>query len=217
MGIFGSSSSLAPRTISLQTLMSPLGSCSWTPLMLQLLRPRHSNNWLIAAHKVLFLVIYSMELMKCGNEACHSCFRYNYVICIDPTLEATLILIIYWCNFYFLSLTKPFLAKYISSCICVIRVNGKSLYLDFTCRLPGKAYDRKQHVWLTGANDIDSKTFSRAILAKVLFASICLHFDDMRSLMALLNGSIIKWSLNELASQEGRQSFDHDVYETWSL
>ncbi|KAJ7006250.1 transcription factor BHLH42-like [Populus alba x Populus x berolinensis] len=32
--------------------------------------------------------------------------------------------------------------------------------------LPGKAYDRKQHVWLTGANDIDSKTFSRAILAK---------------------------------------------------
>jgi SRSO17 transposase len=69
-------------------------------------------------------------------------------------------------------------------------------------------------VWLTGANDIDSKTFSRAILAKVLFASICLHFDDMRSLMALLNGSIIKWSLNELASQEGRQSFDHDVYET---
>ncbi|KAF9686972.1 hypothetical protein SADUNF_Sadunf02G0045600 [Salix dunnii] len=32
--------------------------------------------------------------------------------------------------------------------------------------LPGKAYDRKKHVWLTGANDIDSKTFSRAILAK---------------------------------------------------
>jgi len=54
-------------------------------------------------------------------------------------------------------------------------------------------------VWLTGANDIDSKTFSRAILAKVLFASICLHFDDMRSLMALLNGSIIKWSLNEIS------------------
>ncbi|KAG5250611.1 basic helix-loop-helix protein [Salix suchowensis] len=32
--------------------------------------------------------------------------------------------------------------------------------------LAGKAYDRKKHVWLTGANDIDSKTFSRAILAK---------------------------------------------------
>ncbi|KAG7970578.1 hypothetical protein I3843_07G091100 [Carya illinoinensis] len=32
--------------------------------------------------------------------------------------------------------------------------------------LPGKAYARRQHVWLTGANDVDSKTFSRAILAK---------------------------------------------------
>ncbi|KAJ6337119.1 hypothetical protein OIU76_006900 [Salix suchowensis] len=34
--------------------------------------------------------------------------------------------------------------------------------------LAGKAYDRKKHVWLTGANDIDSKTFSRAILAKTV-------------------------------------------------
>jgi hypothetical protein len=34
-------------------------------------------------------------------------------------------------------------------------------------RLPGKAYTRRQHVWLTGANEVDSKTFSRAILAKV--------------------------------------------------
>ncbi|PON55299.1 Basic helix-loop-helix transcription factor [Parasponia andersonii] len=33
--------------------------------------------------------------------------------------------------------------------------------------LPGKAYTRKQHVWLTGANEVDSKIFSRAILAKV--------------------------------------------------
>ncbi|KAF5462613.1 hypothetical protein F2P56_018603 [Juglans regia] len=32
--------------------------------------------------------------------------------------------------------------------------------------LPGKAYAKRQHVWLTGANDVDSKTFSRAILAK---------------------------------------------------
>nr|AGO58372.1 basic helix-loop-helix protein [Morella rubra] len=32
--------------------------------------------------------------------------------------------------------------------------------------IPGKAYARRQHVWLTGANDVDSKTFSRAILAK---------------------------------------------------
>ena len=35
-------------------------------------------------------------------------------------------------------------------------------------RLPGKAYGRRQHVWLAGANEVDSKTFSRAILAKVL-------------------------------------------------
>ncbi|KAK8532534.1 hypothetical protein V6N13_131855 [Hibiscus sabdariffa] len=32
--------------------------------------------------------------------------------------------------------------------------------------LPGKAYARRQHVWLTGANEVDSRTFSRAILAK---------------------------------------------------
>ncbi|KAK8521816.1 hypothetical protein V6N12_066399 [Hibiscus sabdariffa] len=32
--------------------------------------------------------------------------------------------------------------------------------------LPGKAYARRQHIWLTGANEVDSKTFSRAILAK---------------------------------------------------
>ncbi|XP_044486377.1 transcription factor BHLH42-like isoform X2 [Mangifera indica] len=32
--------------------------------------------------------------------------------------------------------------------------------------LPGKAYSRRQHAWLTGANEVDSKTFSRAILAK---------------------------------------------------
>ncbi|KAL5561660.1 hypothetical protein UlMin_031407 [Ulmus minor] len=32
--------------------------------------------------------------------------------------------------------------------------------------LPGKAYAKRQHVWLTGANEVDSKIFSRAILAK---------------------------------------------------
>ncbi|GMI85782.1 TRANSPARENT TESTA 8 [Hibiscus trionum] len=32
--------------------------------------------------------------------------------------------------------------------------------------LPGKAYARRQHIWLTAANEVDSKTFSRAILAK---------------------------------------------------
>nr|AGT39063.1 bHLH transcription factor TT8 [Epimedium sagittatum] len=32
--------------------------------------------------------------------------------------------------------------------------------------LPGKAFARQQHVWLTGSNESDSKMFSRAILAK---------------------------------------------------
>ncbi|OVA05768.1 Myc-type [Macleaya cordata] len=32
--------------------------------------------------------------------------------------------------------------------------------------LPGKAFTRQQHVWLTGANETESKNFSRAILAK---------------------------------------------------
>ncbi|XVF72423.1 hypothetical protein PTKIN_Ptkin12aG0120200 [Pterospermum kingtungense] len=41
--------------------------------------------------------------------------------------------------------------------------------------LPGKAYARRQHVWLTGANEIDSKTFSRAILAKTV---LCIPLLD---------------------------------------
>ncbi|XP_047329009.1 transcription factor BHLH42 [Impatiens glandulifera] len=32
--------------------------------------------------------------------------------------------------------------------------------------LPGKAYAKRHHVWLTGANEVDSKFFTRAILAK---------------------------------------------------
>ncbi|KAL7151381.1 hypothetical protein ABFS83_04G026900 [Erythranthe nasuta] len=32
--------------------------------------------------------------------------------------------------------------------------------------LPGKAYSKQQHIWLTKASDADSKAFSRAILAK---------------------------------------------------
>lgn len=32
--------------------------------------------------------------------------------------------------------------------------------------LPGKAYAKQKHIWLTGANEVDSKVFSRAILAK---------------------------------------------------
>ena len=173
--------------------------------MLQLLRPRLSNNWLIAPHKVLFLVIYSMELMKCGNEACHSCFRY---LCIQRW-KRLYILIIYQCNFYFLSLRNPFLAKYIGSCILM----------------------ENHYIWIllagyqerpTIGNNMCGLQVQTILIAKLslelslpryYFASICLHFDDMRS-MALLNGSIIKWSLDALASQEGRQGFDHGVYET---
>lgn len=33
--------------------------------------------------------------------------------------------------------------------------------------MPGKAYAMREHVWLTGANEVDSKFFTRAILAKV--------------------------------------------------
>ncbi|KAM3216790.1 transcription factor BHLH42 [Capsicum annuum] len=32
--------------------------------------------------------------------------------------------------------------------------------------LPGKAYSKKHHVWIMGANEVDSKVFCRAILAK---------------------------------------------------
>ncbi|GMI76084.1 TRANSPARENT TESTA 8 [Hibiscus trionum] len=41
--------------------------------------------------------------------------------------------------------------------------------------LPGKAYARRQHIWLTGANEVDSKTFSRAILAKTV---LCIPLLD---------------------------------------
>ncbi|XWS36288.1 hypothetical protein CRYUN_Cryun20dG0072700 [Craigia yunnanensis] len=41
--------------------------------------------------------------------------------------------------------------------------------------LPGKAYARRQHVWLTGANEVDSKTFARAILAKTV---LCIPLLD---------------------------------------
>lgn len=37
----------------------------------------------------------------------------------------------------------------------------------FCCRLPGKAFESQQPVWLTHADEADSKIFSRAILAKV--------------------------------------------------
>ncbi|KAF3681186.1 basic helix-loop-helix protein A [Capsicum annuum] len=33
--------------------------------------------------------------------------------------------------------------------------------------LPGKAYSKKHHIWIMGANEVDSKVFCRAILAKV--------------------------------------------------
>ncbi|KAJ1433062.1 hypothetical protein SESBI_06278 [Sesbania bispinosa] len=35
--------------------------------------------------------------------------------------------------------------------------------------LAGAAYARRQHLWLTGASEVDGKTFSRALLAKVLY------------------------------------------------
>ncbi|KAA0057301.1 basic helix-loop-helix protein A isoform X2 [Cucumis melo var. makuwa] len=41
--------------------------------------------------------------------------------------------------------------------------------------LPGKAYCKKKHVWITGANEIDSKIFSRAILAKTV---VCIPLMD---------------------------------------
>ncbi|KAL8167725.1 hypothetical protein V2J09_009224 [Rumex salicifolius] len=41
--------------------------------------------------------------------------------------------------------------------------------------LPGKAYVKRQHVWLTGAHEADSKVFSRAILAKTV---LCIPVMD---------------------------------------
>ncbi|XVE77769.1 hypothetical protein DITRI_Ditri13aG0089600 [Diplodiscus trichospermus] len=41
--------------------------------------------------------------------------------------------------------------------------------------LPGKAYAKRQHIWLTGANEVDSKIFSRAILAKTV---LCIPILD---------------------------------------
>ncbi|WVZ06786.1 hypothetical protein V8G54_020132 [Vigna mungo] len=40
--------------------------------------------------------------------------------------------------------------------------------VKYKLRLPGTAYARRQHIWLTGANEVESKAFSRAILAKTV-------------------------------------------------
>ncbi|CAI0377917.1 unnamed protein product [Linum tenue] len=42
-------------------------------------------------------------------------------------------------------------------------------------RLTGKAYAKRQHVWLSGANEVDSKIYSRAILAKTV---VCIPLLD---------------------------------------
>lgn len=39
--------------------------------------------------------------------------------------------------------------------------------LFYFSRLPGKAFAQQRYVWLSRANEADSKVFSRAILAKV--------------------------------------------------
>ncbi|KAM7527176.1 hypothetical protein LguiB_030586 [Lonicera macranthoides] len=44
--------------------------------------------------------------------------------------------------------------------------------------LPGKAYAKRQHVWLAGANEVDSKLFTRAILAKVHNTVVCIPLLD---------------------------------------
>ncbi|XP_078435832.1 basic helix-loop-helix (bHLH) DNA-binding superfamily protein [Wolffia australiana] len=46
--------------------------------------------------------------------------------------------------------------------------------------LPGRAFERQQTVWLVGANEVDSKTFSRAILAKgaQIQTVICIPIAD---------------------------------------
>ncbi|EAZ03204.1 hypothetical protein OsI_25355 [Oryza sativa Indica Group] len=41
--------------------------------------------------------------------------------------------------------------------------------------LPGRAFARRGHVWLTGANEVDSKVFLRAILAKTV---VCIPVVD---------------------------------------
>ncbi|KAG4995916.1 hypothetical protein JHK84_026969 [Glycine max] len=43
------------------------------------------------------------------------------------------------------------------------------------CGAEASAYARRQHLWLTGANEVDSKTFSRAILAKTV---VCIPLLD---------------------------------------
>ncbi|GMH26029.1 hypothetical protein Nepgr_027872 [Nepenthes gracilis] len=46
--------------------------------------------------------------------------------------------------------------------------------------LPGRAYEARQHVWQAGANEVDSKVFSRAILAKSagILTVVCIPLID---------------------------------------
>jgi hypothetical protein len=57
-------------------------------------------------------------------------------------------------------------------------------FVAFFFRLPGKAYAARRHVWLSGANQVDSSVFLRVILAMVcvssplpLFFSLSFYFS----------------------------------------
>ncbi|KAF9682870.1 hypothetical protein SADUNF_Sadunf05G0153000 [Salix dunnii] len=67
--------------------------------------------------------------------------------------------------------------------------------------LPGKAYARRRHVWLTGTNEIDSKTFSRAILAKVLIASAFILIIHTVVCIPLLDG-VVEFGTTEKVQED---------------
>ncbi|XP_022758201.1 basic helix-loop-helix protein A-like isoform X2 [Durio zibethinus] len=85
--------------------------------------------------------------------------------------------------------------------------------------LPGKAYARRQHVWLAGANEVDSKTFSRAILAKVqenlgLVQRVKTFFSDQSH---NANPPPPKPALSEHSTSNPATSSDHTRFHSSSL
>lgn len=97
--------------------------------------------------------------------------------------------------------------------------------------LPGKAFAKNKHVWITGANEIDSKIFSRAILAKSagIKTVVCIPVMDgvvelgttdkvnedialvqhMKSVFAATQWAAPKPALSQLSTSNSATSLEH--------
>ncbi|KAL0749431.1 hypothetical protein Bca101_031434 [Brassica carinata] len=77
--------------------------------------------------------------------------------------------------------------------------------------MPGKAYARRKHIWLSGANEVDNKIFSRAISAKVKESEE--FVDHIKSFFHNYPKSNTKPTLSEHFINEEREEDEDEVEE----